>query len=690
MRRVDALVVLVVTVATFGAGSMTPAGAASSSSKDTTSHWAGVGELVVAKLTATGSKSGTPYQHTEVTVSSSKSTTVKVPMSASGMRLLAGTKPPVHDGVATFDVNPSGTTTQNVRSDFSAALPLRVQIAYQLNGKPVSASALAPTRHLGRKTYKSGTLKVTYTIANTTSESTNVSFEGFNGAPITQNVTDPQPIVGEVKVTFPKDATNIDAAKANLATGHSGVHATWSLALAPPLSSATGTVTYTDHLNKVVAPAATIEAEVVVPSVTPTGKAPAHAASALASAEGAAEQGLGGSPESLGQVHSDLNGPARATSSSVPADKTKNKKGSSASDATAGSPIATVEEKLNTLVTSQTNSLEAIQQNLTSLASSQANSQRTTNATSTHQVASLGTVALQAVASLAAELGPMSNGSATVVQTVLSQLSGGVSNLETSLATHLSDLASHSAAADAINSTVVALAGLIDNLTQAMAQQVSDSSALDLLVVKLISDANAFPPSVQSTAPWTALVADLTAAKAKADLVSSAAAELQQSAANIDSAMHQLQTKVAALDADAHNLEAEAATAAGTLSDNLTSADQGVDTTLQSVSASVGAFEAQVATQQLKIGTAEQSAQASITSASQAASATIASAKANAQNSAQQALDNAKGVITTANADYAQLLALDQIALAHQLPGGNAQGANVQNGAYVLRVAATG
>jgi hypothetical protein len=679
---------LVLLLSTLGFGLGVEPALASASSNGQSGHaatWAGVGELVVAKLTTTGEKSGTPYQHTELTVSGNKPITVKVPMSGSGMRLLAGSKPPVHNGVATFDVTPNGTTTENVRSDFTAALPLKVKVAYKLNGKAINPSSLAPTRHLGRKVYKSGTLTVSYTISNVSKDTTTVSFEGFNGAQINQNVTDPQPMVAEVKVTFPKGATGINAPKANLAAGHSGVHATWDLALAPPLSAGSQTVTYTDHLSKVKAPVATIEAEAVVPASAPTGKVPAGAASALASAEGAVEPELGDPSTSLGGVHSDLNRPARSASTSLPANK-KNKK---ASNSNSLSPISNIEQKFDALVSDQTSSLAAIQQNLDTLATTQTASQQAMSATTTGQIAGLGTVALQAITNLAAQLGPTSTSSTSVVATLVSQLSTSAANLAWSLRTHLSHQSNHTAAVDAINATLSALVGTISALAQAIAQHVSDTSALDILLAKLITDANAFPPSERSTPEWIQLSADLTAAKAKADVVSSAAASLQQTVSTITSTVQNLQSSVAALDADAHNLEGEAANAAGDLSTALTTAEGNVDATLQSVSAKIAAFDAQVAAEQSNVGNAEAGAQSSIASAEQKASTAVTSAKATAQSSAQQALGKAQTGLYSANSDYAQLLALVQIALLHQLPNGNATGANVQSGAYVLRVAAT-
>jgi hypothetical protein len=58
--------------------------------------------------------------------------------------------------------------------------------------------------------------------------------------------------------------------------------------------------------------------------------------------------------------------------------------------------------------------------------------------------------------------------------------------------------------------------------------------------------------------------------------------------------------------------------------------------------------------------------------------------------SIERALGNAQQAVDKVNSDYAQLVALSQIALDNQLPNGNATGANVQNGAFVIRISGTG
>jgi len=75
-----------------------------------------------------------------------------------------------------------------------------------------------------------------------------------------------------MKLTFPEDATAINAPGASLATSRKGVKATWYAALAPPLTGASKSISYSVHLNKAEAPEATVEAEASPrPSRTPPG-----------------------------------------------------------------------------------------------------------------------------------------------------------------------------------------------------------------------------------------------------------------------------------------------------------------------------------------------------------------------------------------------------------------------------------
>ena len=99
--------------------------------------WAGVSEVVVANMDASGAVSGVPSQTTMVTALSSSTIRVGVPMSSAGLKRIGpGSPPPVVDDVAQFSFDRSGTQTQTVSSDFVQSLPVTVTPSYQLDGRP--------------------------------------------------------------------------------------------------------------------------------------------------------------------------------------------------------------------------------------------------------------------------------------------------------------------------------------------------------------------------------------------------------------------------------------------------------------------------------------------------------------------------------------------------------------------------
>ena len=693
----------------------------------------------MAKLSPTGAVSETPYQHTMVTASSTGTVNVQVPMSASGMRLLAGTKPPVKNSVAQFTMTPNGTATDNVRSDLATTLPLTVKVSYELNGQPIQASALAPTRHKLKKQYKSGTLQVTYVISNVSSEKTTVSFEGFNGAQITKTITDPIPIVAQVKLTFPKDASAINAPGASLAAAKEGVKATWTLVLAPPLSGASQSISYSVNLSKAKAPEATVEAEVVGAQPTPSGKVPQSVAAALASVEGQPEQGLGGSPVSLGQVNSDTNRPQRSTNSRLESQKQAlvhdNRTKGNAS-------LSKVQPSLDQMTSSQTSD----RQHIVSSGNTQLNNLRDTgdsrltrlNASGNAQLnglrdtgdAQLNGVrdtANRAVATLASEVATGSAqanaGAGAVLRSLVAQLASSVTSLRPLVSGHVAHQAAAVAAIDTLTVAVSALQAITKDLLTVAEQHDTDATVLNQLIGALIVDSNAFSPTVQSTPEWRKLAGDLAAAKTKADLVSGTAADIVKRAAAINSAAQKVHDAATMLKTDVHHLSAEADGIQSRLTNDVLGAERNLESAIAHVSGTVKDFQAQIAAAQSTIGHATNNAHARIgqvtndahatigqvtnnahatigqvtsnalatlNAAGQKASTDLAAGKQKVHATVQQAVGNIQAALDKANSDYAQLLAITQIAKANQLPGGNATGANVQNGAYVLRIADTG
>lgn len=699
-------------------------GASSSLAGAGTSSWAGVGELLVVKLSPTGAVSSAPYQHTKVTASSAGTVKVEVPMSASGMRLLAGNKPPVKNGVAQFSLTPHGTATQDVRSDFAGHVPLTVKVTYELNGQPIQASALAPTRHFFKKHYKSGTLKVTYAISNVSSAKTTVSFEGFNGAHIKKTITDPIPLVGQLALTLPGDATAVNAPGAYLSASRKGVKVTWYWALAPPLYGASQSFSYSVHLNQATAPNASIEAAGLVyffgsPSgkVTPSGKVPQSVAAALGSVEGQPEPGLGGPPVSLGKVRSDTSRPQRSLGSKLQsrihalthAHKTKR-------NASLG--------KLRPSLNKWTSTQASDEQNIVALGDAQLNGLGSTsgarlNGLATMSDARLGglrNTANQAVAILASEVATGSaqaNASVgAVLRNFMAALASSIASLSTLVSAHVAHQSNALGAARVLTTAASALGAVVNDLVTVVNQHVTDATVLQRLIVKLIADANAFPPAVQSTPEWIKLAGDLAAAKVKADLISREAADIAQRAAAISTAVQKVQGAAADLDTAVHNLSAEATGIQTKLTKDVITAEHNLESVIAHVGGKVKNFQAQIAATQSRIdqrissvqakigqgtsgtkaqiGQAISDLQAKLNAAGQKARADLAAGKQKVQAAVHQAVGQVQAALNKANSEYAQLLAVTQIAQEHQLPGGNATGAQVQNGGYVFRISGTG
>ena len=287
----------------------TPATPATPAPSMATAAWTGVSEVVVVDVDAGGVVSGSPSQATVVSAVSTSTVHVGVPMSSAGLRRIGpGSPPPVVDDVAQFSFDRSGTQTQTVSSDFVLPLPVTVTPSYELDGQPTTPDEL--TRSLSDRERRSGMLTVTYEIANVTSQTTTVSFVDAAGTRRTEVVTQPVPIAGALALTMPRNASGIDAPGATLTPGASGIGASWTVMLAPPLSPAQQSISYSMNVTNAQIPRARLSLGVVVPAHPPTGEAPASVGAAVATSQAAAQARLGQAQAqaqaSLEQVQADL------------------------------------------------------------------------------------------------------------------------------------------------------------------------------------------------------------------------------------------------------------------------------------------------------------------------------------------------------------------------------------------------
>jgi len=237
--------------------------ASSSSSTKSTSNWVGVAQTVVVSTSTTGQITGKPEVFTQWGANGSGPATLKVPMSTSGFRNLSGLgTAPVKGGYAVWNLNLAGPTQQRSIAHFpTGKLPLQVSAAYELNGKKVNAKDVVG---------KTGELKVTYVITNTTTKSSTVTFTNVLGTKETATVKAPVPIAADFSVTFPAEFTNLKASGATAnGNGNGTSSAAWTLFLFDPLGGVKQSITYQAHVTNAVVPSATLSAAVLPSTSVP-------------------------------------------------------------------------------------------------------------------------------------------------------------------------------------------------------------------------------------------------------------------------------------------------------------------------------------------------------------------------------------------------------------------------------------
>jgi hypothetical protein len=334
--------------------------------------------------------------------------------------------------------------------------------------------------------------------------------------------------------------------------------------------------------------------------------------------------------------------------------------------------------------------LSRIQGNFTQLTTDQSNAEQSGATSTDTQLTNLQGAANGAVTILAGEVNSSALHAAGDLGASMSAFARTVSDLVANTVANSSLAKNHAAAVDALKSAVDVLVTLAKNLDDVVQQHATDAKALDVLFTKLLADSAAFPVPEQTAPEWITLATDLAAAKVKADLVSKVAADIAQRAAQLRSAVEDLHDKlVTTVDADAHSLSAKADQIRTDVTGDLETEQGKVQASIGNISNGLATFNAQVVDAQSSIAGARTEAQTSLSNERSKASASLANAKDAVQAGVNEAVGSVQTALDKANSDYAQWVALVQIAHAHQLPGGNATGANVQNGAYVYRISGT-
>jgi hypothetical protein len=638
-----------------------------------TTTWSGVFERVVVQADQSGAVKGLPVQHTRVTVVGTKPVTVAIPVTASRVhKKTKGSRPQVVDEQALVTLDPNGTAHQNLKSAFNHALPVKVSVTYTLDGKPISKN------HLGRK---GGTLEIHYKLTNVTSESVPTCFEGFDGQQQHLTLTEQIPIVASLSLIVPSNATSFAAPGSSLSAGRKGVSVGWTASLFEPLGSTTETFSLTMAMKHPSVPKVSLYLFTVDPRVV-QGSAPAKAA--VAAGNAAAEQA-----KLVASVKNQLDALQKRVSTL------------GGSSSTAGAQPITTTTRIVRSDSGRTPPVTARSRRLTSTDGAHARA-----AGSSTQSGHAGKDSLadlnQPIASLVKAHAVLSHRAAALL----------------ALAVRVRKDAS--AVTTKLDEAVSELEGPVENAALEVQQ-----------LGQLQADLGSFSPDEKASPAYAKLASDLQAAQSTAGQLQSSLEAAQQRVQAARAGLRPLQADLAPLETKAAQSGSAATQAAGSrLREDVTHARKiviadlaSLETQLRSAEAKYLAAKAAVAkavavkkaavsraVTQEKAADArteaklEKNAAARIAAAQDAIAQAEASARRTAAKTAQQAQQSVQAslaasqteltridrqvnsALVDANESYARILALNELALLNQLPGGNAPGVTSQNGRFVYTI----
>lgn len=199
----------------------------------------------------------------QLTLSGHGSVALANPVSTDGLRNLDGFGGfTVRDGDQMVDTSVDGEKALRSVSTYTGTSPLSVAVHYTLDGKPVSAGDI-----VGR----SGHLKVTYVVTNTSGTPTPLTYSDGNGGTVTKTVDVPIPMVASLALTTPDTYRNVTSKDANMGgDGHGGMMLSFTMTLLPPVGPATSSVSYEADITDGVVPRAELTALPVDPLTNPT------------------------------------------------------------------------------------------------------------------------------------------------------------------------------------------------------------------------------------------------------------------------------------------------------------------------------------------------------------------------------------------------------------------------------------
>ena len=249
-----------VAVAVAGASSLLlsgPAGAAAAAGTPTITDR----ETVEIKLGPTG-KVKEASLISQLVVTGDGKLTIVDPTSTKDLRNLDGfSKPETRDGAAVYDIEVDGRTVRRTKSDFTAKLPVTVEVFYKLDGERVDAEDIVG---------EDGVLEVSYTVRNVSATPDVVEFTDGRGRTQKRIVNLVTPFVGQLTTTLPEEFTDIESPRADIAgDGRGNNKLVWTMVLFEPIGENTQSFGYKTRITDGFVPATEVQIVPVPPARKP-------------------------------------------------------------------------------------------------------------------------------------------------------------------------------------------------------------------------------------------------------------------------------------------------------------------------------------------------------------------------------------------------------------------------------------
>ena len=221
-------------------------------------------ETVQVYLDAEG-KIDSSRVYEQLTLTGNGSVDLANPIEESGLRNLDGFSGfEVANGSQRVSTDVDGVERLRTVSDYDGELPLKVTVAYLLDGEEVEPGDVVGA---------SGELEVRYKVQNVTGVEQTISYPDGSGGLTTDTVEVPIPIVGSLSTVAPPSFTNVQSGQANIAgDGKGGTRLSFTMTLFPPIGSDTVEFGYTATIKDGVVPNASVSALPVNPLQSPSFK----------------------------------------------------------------------------------------------------------------------------------------------------------------------------------------------------------------------------------------------------------------------------------------------------------------------------------------------------------------------------------------------------------------------------------